>query len=437
MAVGRLANAGSVAAVKLVRNVQAWQLWELAPSSRSYILFITILPFVIVPFAAVQTHWRWSQIVIFLALLACGAVALESTRVVSEAHGTVLRDLQTVWYLAIAITLPPVYALLAPLPLTAYRLWRIRRGRVYRRVFSSATISLAYGATCLVFHEVPRSVAGASPGSDSHALIWTGVVAGCGALAWIINNGLLLVAILLIDPQAGIRAMFGSREALTFDFTELSLAVSLSLVIAINPVLMALGLPTIVLYRRYLMSAQLVMQARIDAKTGLLNAGTWQREAEVELLRASRANAPLALAMVVIDHFSEVNETAGQAVRDQLLRDIAVIMKDQLGGHDLIGRFGSEEFAILLPHTGRTEARRISERLRDHVAAEPIAIESGSHAGYVFRMTVSIGVAVMDESRRALAELIGAAATALDQARRTGWSKVYVLPDGSGETETS
>jgi diguanylate cyclase (GGDEF)-like protein len=431
----RLTDAMRGSLRRAVVGVRAWQVWSLARPLGGYIQSITVIPFVVIPIAAIRVRWEPSDAVVFLGLLACGAIALESTRVVSEAHGTVIRDLQTVWYLAIAITLPPVYALLAPVPLTAYRLWRMRRGYVYRRVFSSATISLAYGCASFVFHEVPRYLAGPTPGSDSHALTWTGVVAGCGALAWIINNGLLLAAIRLADPEARIRNMFGNREALTFDLTELSLAVSLSLVVAINPVLMALGLPTIVLYRRYVMTAQLAAHARIDAKTGLLNAGTWHHEAEVELYRALRGRTPLALAKVVIDNFKDVNEAAGQAVRDQLLRDIAVIIKDELPGHDLIGRSGNEAFAILFPHTARNEAQRISERLRDHVAGEPIAIESGSHAGYVFRMTVSIGVAVLDESRRALAELIGAADTALDQAKSTGWSKVYVLPDSSDEPE--
>jgi diguanylate cyclase (GGDEF)-like protein len=184
------------------------------------------------------------------------------------------------------------------------------------------------------------------------------------------------------------------------------------------------------------MRSQLVSHARIDDKTGLLNAGTWQREAEAEFFRALRGRAPLALAMVNIDHFSDVNDMAGHLVRDQLIRDIAGMLKDQLPDHDLIGWFGREEFAILLPQTNRDEALRISERLRDHIAAEPIAIESGDQAGFVFRLTVSIGVAVLNESRRALAELIGAADSALDRARSTGWSKVYVLPEGSDEPET-
>jgi diguanylate cyclase (GGDEF)-like protein len=418
------------------RSVRGWQVWTLPKPLRAYILSITTLALIVASLAASRTRWRLPDLVIFAGLLACGVIAIESTRTVREVQGTVGRDLQTVWYLALAITLSPAYALLAPLPLTAYRLWRVRRAFVYRRVFSNATISLAYGSVSLIFRSIPNSAAGARPGTASHALTWAGVVAGCGAIAWIINNGLILGAIRIADPQARIRDMFGNREAITSDLIELSLAVSLSLVVAINALLMTLALPSVVLYRRYLMNSQLVAQVRIDAKTGLLNAGTWQREAEVELLRALRGHTPLALAMVDIDHFMDVDDIAGHVVHDQLIRDIAGMIKDQLPSHDLVGRFGSEEFAILLPQTGRDEAQRISERLRDHIAAEPIAIESGNQAGYVFRLTVSIGVAVLNESRRALSELIGAADSALGQAKSTGWSKVYVLPDGPDEPET-
>jgi diguanylate cyclase (GGDEF)-like protein len=416
----------------LTRRVSQWQVWTLSGVSRTYLLGTIACTVIVACYATVRTPWRTSDLVIFAGLLACGLIAIESARGIKEVQGTVFRDLQTVWYLAIAVNLPPACALLAPVPLTAYRLWRVRRGLIYRRVFSNATISLAYGAASFVFHSLPARTAGPHPGTAAHALQWTIIVAGCGALAWVINNSLLIVAIRLGDPDARLRDMFGTREAITSDLIELSLAVSLTLVVAINPLLMALAVPSVILYRRYLLNAQLVAQARLDAKTGLLNAGTWRREAEVELLRALRTGVPLSVAMVDIDHFGDVEVTAGPLVRDQLVRDVAGIIREQLPGRDIIGRIGSEEFAILLPGSGKDEARRISERLRDHVAGEPIEIEAGSQAGYVFRLTVSIGVAVMSERRRGLSELIGAADWALDQARSTGWNKVCVV-NGSGE----
>lgn len=415
-------------AIDLIGN---WQVWTLAPKVRAYIIAVTSLAIIVTVLEVVRSHWRLSDVAVFMALLACGIVAIESTRRVREVHGTVGRDLQSVWYLAAAITLPPAYAMLAPVPMAAYRLWRVRSGFMHRRVFSNATISLAYGSASIAFRAIPRTVAGRALGPEAHVLTWTASVAACALLAWLINYGLLLGALKLSDPEVRTRDLFGTRESVTSDFLELSLAVSLTVVVALNAALMALALPSVVLCRRYLMRAQLVAQIRIDAKTGLLNAGTWQREAEVEFFRALRSRTSLAIAMVDIDHFKSVIDTAGPLVADQLLRDIAGMLREQLPNHELIGRFGSEEFAILLPQTGAAEARRLSERLRDHIAGEPIAIEAGDQAGFVFRLTVSIGVAVLNESRRALGELIGAADSALDQAKSTGWNKVCVMNGGS------
>jgi diguanylate cyclase (GGDEF)-like protein len=110
----------------------------------------------------------------------------------------------------------------------------------------------------------------------------------------------------------------------------------------------------------------------------------------------------------------------------QLRRDVASMLSEQLREQDLMGIFGGQEFAIVFPGASVAEARRISERMRDRIAGESIAIESGAQAGFVFRLTVSIGVAVMNETRRALTELIGAADSALDEAKGTGWNKICI-----------
>jgi diguanylate cyclase (GGDEF)-like protein len=421
----------------LGHTLHKWPFWALPEPLRTYLGLVTGLAVCAASVTLARQSWHLPDLFLSVALLGCGVVAIESTRAVKEIHGALSRDLQTVWYLAIAVILPPAYAFAAPLLLMIYKLWRMPQMIVHRRVFSNATISLAYGCASLTFHAFPGTVAGPRPGTASHALSWTVIVAVCGLLGWLINHILLLIAIKLSEPTAHFRELLGTRESITSDLVELSLAVSVTLIVAINSTLMVLALPSIVLYRRYLMNAQLIAQARIDAKTGLLNAVTWRREAMAEFSLALRTGLPLALAMVDIDHFKSVSESAGREIGDKLLRDVAGMLSEQMRGNGLIGRFGGEEFAILLPRTDRAEAKRISERLRDHIAGEPIAIESGNQAGFVFRLTVSIGVAVINESRRALAELIGAADSALDLARTTGWNKVCLLPDGTADGEGS
>ena len=407
-----------------VRRVRDWDLWTLPVPPRVYIPGVTVLAGAVTLAAAVRTELRSVHLAVFAALLVCGIITIESTRAVKEVHGSLVRDLQAVWYLTIAIVLPPLYALAAPWPLLVYKLWR-QRGMVrYRRAFSNATISLAYGCASWLFHVLPPAAVGAVPGTGTHVLAWTGAVAACGALAWAVNVGLILVAMRLADRATRVGDMFGSREGLISDLIELTFGVSLALVVAINPALMALALPSVVLYRRYLMQAQLVAQARMDAKTGLLNAGTWQREAEVEVFRALRSQEPLSLIMIDIDHFRSVNETAGVAAGDQVLRHIARTLAEKSYGRGVAGRIGGEEFAVLLPQTGLDEARRVGERLRDHIAAEPIGIEDGSHAGFVFRLTVSIGVAGLGRVRRTLGQLIAAADTALAEAKNAGRNRV-------------
>lgn len=418
-------RAGRIAGSSL-KSLRSWQVWDLRAPLRAYVLAVPVVYAGVLAFTATTTAWQPRHALVFLALVGCGIAVTEANRSVREPQGTLARDLQSVWYLAIAITLPPWYALAAPIPLAVHKLWRTRRMLIYRRVFSHAAIGLAYGLASLVFHSLPDQIVATSPGAGRHALYWVVAVAACGLIGTIVNYGFILVAIRLSDPDARVRDLVGSRESLTSDLLELSLAVALTLVVAINPVLMALALPTVVLCRRYLMQAQLLAQARIDAKTGLLNAGTWQREAAAEFYRALRSDAPLALVMVDVDHFASVNETAGLAAGDLVLQGIARTVTQNLQGSGLVGRFGGEQFAILLPQTGETEARRIAERLRDHIAGEPIAIEDGSHAGFVFRLTVSIGIAVLDRSRRALTELIGAADKALSEAKATG--RVCVVP---------
>src|SRR5437667_64042 len=159
--------------------------------------------------------------VLTVDFLVCHRAGTEANRSVHEPQGTLARDLQSVWYLAIAITLPPWYALAAPIPLAVHKLCRTRRMLIYRRIFSHATIGLAYGLASVTFHSLPVSVVGTSPGTGRHALYWVLAVAACGMIGTFVNYGFILVAIRLSDPGTRLRDLGGSRESLTSHVLEL------------------------------------------------------------------------------------------------------------------------------------------------------------------------------------------------------------------------
>ncbi len=132
---------------------------------------------------------------------------------------------------------------------------------------------------------------------------------------------------------------------------ELCLGVLVAFAATRSTFVLLYALPLLILLQRSLRHAQLVSASRTDAKPGLLNAATWQREAARELTRAARKHTPVAVAMLDIDHFKKVNDTYGHLAGDAVMAAIAAATRALLRDYDIIGRFGGEEFAILLPHT--------------------------------------------------------------------------------------
>jgi diguanylate cyclase (GGDEF)-like protein len=338
------------------------------------------------------------------------------------------RDFLTVWVLPVAILLPPVYALLTPVPLMVLTWLRVYRGVVYRRVFTAAAMGLFYGLASLVFRSFPDSFAGPFIGTGVHALTFTVAVAVCEIIGGRGHHYLIVIGIKLTDPSVRLADLELDREALQGDFAEFDLGVLIAVVVAVNAVLAVFAVPTVLLARRFIMHAQLVAQTRIDTKTGLLNAATWEREAAIEVTRAVRTGTPLALALVDIDHFKVVNDTYGHLVGDKALRAVTDGLRSQLRSYDLAGRFGGEEFAVLLPHARETDALNVAERLRAHIAAMAIPIDDDDESAPCVRVTISVGVAALDGTTRELTDLLAAADAALYYAKETGRNKTHVMP---------
>jgi diguanylate cyclase (GGDEF)-like protein len=190
--------------------------------------------------------------------------------------------------------------------------------------------------------------------------------------------------------------------------------------------------PFITLLQRSLRHARLLKDSRADSKTGLLNAATWERESAVEVARAVRTKTALAVAMVDIDRFKTINDMYGHLFGDQVLRELARTMTTMLREYDLVGRFGGEEFSVLLPMTKAPEAISIAERIRSKIAALSI-IAPGAAGGERVHVTVSIGVAALDAgSDKTLPELLAAADAALYRAKRCGRDQVQMISTTRG-----
>jgi ATP-binding cassette ChvD family protein len=422
---------------------RSWQLFALPPPVVGYVFAIIAADLGLTLRGILGTPVRVADVALFAALLACGAICIEATRRLGQPTG-VTRDLLSAWWLPIALLLPPVYALVAPIALGVLLYLRVRRTPAYRRLFSSAALGLAGATASVVFHHAGPAVAAARsvpwlghPTAPAWlmqpAVVLTAVC--CAVLFNVLNMGMVAVAAHAAQPQASWVEVLWDRESLLLDLTEICVGVLVLIACALSPVLLCVALPPVIVLQRSLMHQQLQAAARTDPKTGLLNPTAWQREADTEIARALRAGESLALLLCDVDHFKRVNDTYGHLTGDEVLRGLAAELRQQVRGSDVVGRFGGEEFVVLLPRADADEACMIAERLRHRASVMPIYADNDA-----VNVTVSIGVAVLGVHGRDLLELLTAADLALYRAKDAGRDQICVhaadRTPGPGRRET-
>ena len=403
--------------------VRGWPVWQLPRWLATYVTAVIAAYAAAIAWSAVSGQMRPGDLRLCAVFIGYGAASVELTRRAGEREG-LARDVYAIWDLSAAVLLPPLYSLLIPIPRAVLTEWRIRRTLLHRRAYSTATHGLSYAAASLVFRSAAPALCGGG-GPDGHAPAWIMLSAGCGLVSMAIQAFLILPPVkATAAPGTRLRSLILGREAICNQVTELSLAVLTAFAAAHSAPASVVALPLVIVLQRSLRHASLAAAARTDAKTGLLNAGAWQREAAIEVARAG-AQAPLAVAIADIDHFKAVNDTHGHLAGDAVLAAVSATMRDLLRDCDLCGRFGGEEFALLLPRTTAAQALEVTERIRRGISQLAI-LRDGTAA---IRVTISIGVAVPSPARRTLDDLLVGADQALYQAKRSGRDRVVIYAD--------
>jgi two-component system, cell cycle response regulator len=167
-------------------------------------------------------------------------------------------------------------------------------------------------------------------------------------------------------------------------------------------------------------------QATHDAMTCLWNHSAILDILQREIARAERESGRLAVMLADLDYFKRINDTHGHMIGDAVLREAAQRMSASVRPFDHVGRYGGEEFMIVLPGCNEPNACRVAERLRQHVRGKPLTTDSMS-----IPVTISVGLVAWEGGRTDAGSLVHAADVALYRAKRGGRDRIEVAAPGT------
>jgi diguanylate cyclase (GGDEF)-like protein len=160
---------------------------------------------------------------------------------------------------------------------------------------------------------------------------------------------------------------------------------------------------------------QLQAQATTDALTGLINRRQLNHQLTMEMARARRHESPLSLVMFDIDHFKQLNDQFGHQTGDRVLKELGLLIQQNVREHDISARYGGEEFALILPETRLEHALELMERLRMLIAQTVFCLPDQPLA-----LTISIGITAFKPEEDLIFNLIQRADVALYAAKHNG-----------------
>jgi diguanylate cyclase (GGDEF)-like protein len=295
-------------------------------------------------------------------------------------------------------------------------LWRREAWYVY--AFNSGALVIAFaladGAQTLISNGQPFT----------HILHVVGIFAGI--VTFTLLNHLMVGIVLWLARGENLRVSgVFNRLTVFLDLALIGLGATGALLWSVNVLAAVLILPPIYVMYATLSIPKLERTARLDVKTGVYNAKHFGEALETEWRRASNFKRPLTVVMADMDLLRNVNNLHGHLAGDAAIIGIAKLLGKHARAHDVVARFGGEEFALLMPETSIDEALPTLEALRKEISITDITADTMTTP---IRVTMSFGVACRSDEMVTSQDLLHAADLAVNEAKARGRNRVVTYP---------
>jgi diguanylate cyclase (GGDEF)-like protein len=407
------------------------QLWRTRSSARVFLLGVEAAAIAVTAYLTIRYPMTEQAAVYFVVIVGLGVFCAEVTKGTERKRrrfsNTPHVNMSSVWTLSAALLTTPALAAATAVLLYSHFWWRSWR-RVtgmhrYRAVFSLCAVVLS----CHAAFALERWLPGTLPHDVAAPESILGLVLVV-ILYWIVNSVLIAVAISMLLSTRSLSRMLGSWSQNSLEFATLSVGAAATLLMSLSSWSAVFVLVPLFVLHRSVLVRHLEDASTVDTKTGLLNATTWHSVAATELERARQHRVAVSLIMIDVDNFERVNEAHGRLIGDRTLRAIADVVRCCVRNNDLVGRFGGEEFVIMLPGADHVAAVQVGDRIREQVRRVRVGDPSAGDGALDLHLSVSVGVALFPgDGDQDLNDLLTAASAGVFVAKDAGSDQVRAI----------
>jgi len=417
--------------------VAGWALWTVPHRVLSYVLTVELIAAAILAATAIDVPITRVEWIRFAILAGCVIVHVELTRGVERVRSVTsglgpFMNTDAAWCIAAVIALPAVLASGIVVVIFTWSWVRVWHGQrpLFRWVFSGTSVMIGTQAAAAILALQPHTFPGVP---TTFAALGLSVVAA--ALRWLVNFSLVSGAILLSSPNMRAIELFDGISERILEVGAFGLGLVAAALLTYNPLLVVGVVVGVAAMHRGLLVAQFRKAARTDSKTGLDTAGWWHQVAEHAFERARVTGTSVGALMVDLDHFKRINDTYGHLAGDAVLQAVAKAINSEIRDADTAGRWGGEEFVVLVPNVDTIEVRAVAERIRRRI--QSLVVTMPAQELIIQDFSASIGCALYPSNGiTTIDDLVLAADTALYAAKNNGRNQVIFSSVDAGPAPT-